>query len=154
MGHDSHVVRRQQNEGRADLIVRGRGRDRELCRLEPRRMAPHFALAGGAISHAGVNSLWQNPRGVRPAMHPARTTPLRPPTGRTGPHRPRRSREFHHRLLILGLVPAQGTVRYTPKPPTLPLHHCLHTRLHSLFRASAPCLNWRRSTRCVYPQIP
>ena len=25
----------------------------------------------------GFNSLWQNPRGVRPAMHPARTTPLR-----------------------------------------------------------------------------
>ena len=24
-----------------------------------------------------VNSLWQNPRGVRPAMHPTRTTPLR-----------------------------------------------------------------------------
>ena len=57
------------------------------------------------------NSLWQNSRGpvlpvgARPAMHPARTTPLRPPTGRTGvlrcvsveihqvflPHAPRRT---------------------------------------------------------------
>ena len=71
---------------------RGSAERRFRCGAPSAYRRPDQASAGAPVPEVcGViervrasNSLWQNPRGVRPAMHPARTTPLRPPTGRTG----------------------------------------------------------------------
>ena len=72
LGHDSHMVRRQQTDGRAYLIVRGRGRGRELCSLEPLRNATHIVVAGGAISYAGTNP-WACSSIRDGAVHPKTT---------------------------------------------------------------------------------
>ncbi|CAI8022263.1 hypothetical protein GBAR_LOCUS13089, partial [Geodia barretti] len=65
---------------------------RNGCRsFEPERLSVTASIRSRAKSRwRRPSSLWQNPRGpvlpvgARPAIHPARTTPLRPPTGRTG----------------------------------------------------------------------